>query len=68
MYESCDVPREEELRKDESEAELKASIDSTTSKHYSHDDWLKALYDVMKDPRWMSRIMIENIRRSLDDE
>ena len=35
MYESCDVPREEELKKDESEAELKASIDSTTSKHYS---------------------------------
>jgi hypothetical protein len=51
MHESCDVPREQELKKDVSEAELKASIDSTTSKHYSHDDWLKALHDVMKDPR-----------------
>lgn len=68
MHESCCISKIEEMKKDGDKTKLKASIDPTTSTHYSHDDWLKALYDVMKDPRGMPRIMIENIRRSLDDE
>lgn len=58
----------EDMESKQNEDEEKLSIDSTTSRHYSHDDWLKALSDVMKDPRWTSRIMLERVRRALDDE
>ena len=46
VYQAATAAR---LRQQEDEEKL--SIDSTTSRHYSHDDWLKALSDVMKDPR-----------------
>ena len=65
MYESCDVPREEELKENGSEAELKASIDPTTSRHYSHEDWIAGLSSHYYE---LSPEMRERIRDALENE